>query len=272
MAEAGGLALTGAVVWPGLATLPGAVAVGLALVVALLLVAVVLARRQEQWMRHEVERLRAARVMPPADALTRAQAHIEELEAEKARLEAALARSAAELDQTRARLAERAVTDELTGLPSRRSILEQAGHSLAYARRHRSPLAVALLDVDHLREVNETLGHQAGDALLVKLATALRTALRNEDLVGRYGGDEILVLLPGTGMTGALHAGERLRSAASVTPVSVGPSELPPFATTVSVGVTTIRPEDDNVEAVVRRAEDALGSAKAAGRNRVEVV
>jgi diguanylate cyclase (GGDEF)-like protein len=178
---------------------------------------------------------------------------------------------ATELEGLKERLAGAEGTDALTGLPNRRAILDRGAQTLAFARRHHTPLAVALLDVDHLEEVNDALGHVAGDTLLRQVATALRSVLRAEDVLGRFDGDQLLALLPGTPVTGVLYAGERLREAVGGITIATGLPGAPAVASTVSVGVTTLRPGDVLFNEVLRRADEALDRAKAAGRNRVEV-
>ena len=159
-----------------------------------------------------------------------------------------------------------AMTDELTGVGNRRSI-EAAGEALV-ARAHASgtPLAVLTFDLDDFKRVNDTLGHAAGDRVLVAVARACEQALRTEDVLGRLGGEEFVVLVPGDA-DAALQVGERLRAAVEqldLSPIASG------LRATVSVGLAQLRERDRDVHEVIARADAALYRAKASGKNRVE--
>lgn len=164
-------------------------------------------------------------------------------------------------EKTRA-LSEMAATDELTRLPNRRSILELLGHEFARAQRYIEPLAVLMIDIDHFKNVNDTLGHAAGDAVLQGLARLLRASLRDSDFAGRFGGEEFLVVLPHQDEHGALIAAERLRR--KIAEGTVGPGGL---CVTVSIGSSTIRA--DGLGGMLARADRAMYRAKETGRNRV---
>ncbi len=182
--------------------------------------------------------------------------------------------------QTRqARDSDLARQDELTGLPNRRALNEQL-QSLVGGRHmgHRDVSAgqggadrgsadgemwsVLLVDIDHFKSVNDTHGHQAGDEVLRAVTLTLRQELREGDMLGRWGGEEFLALLPATGLEGALVAAERLRRAVSLRTF--------PYAggVTVSIGVTSALP-GDHLERMVARADAGMYRAKRAGRNRV---
>ena len=146
-------------------------------------------------------------------------------------------------------------TDSLTGLFNRRTMEEELARELERAARDNRPVTVLLIDVDNLKEVNDTLGHSAGDRLLKACGAAWHERLRSADLLARYGGDEFAVILPDCSMDHALVVGERLRGAT-------------PNETTSSIGVA----QWDGVESsdqMLRRADDAMYQAKRAGRNRV---
>jgi diguanylate cyclase (GGDEF)-like protein len=164
-------------------------------------------------------------------------------------------------EKTRA-LSEMAATDELTGIPNRRSILEVLGREYARARRYAEPLAVLMIDIDHFKEVNDTRGHAAGDAVLKGVASTLHSTVRDSDFAGRYGGEEFLAILPHQDQRGALIAAERIRR--KIADSEMGPDRL---KVTVSIGVGAIAA--DGVEAMLSRADRAMYAAKAAGRNRV---
>jgi two-component system cell cycle response regulator len=164
-------------------------------------------------------------------------------------------------EKTRA-LSEMAATDELTGIPNRRSILEVLGREYARARRYAEPLAVLMIDIDHFKEVNDTRGHAAGDAVLKGVGSTLHSTVRDSDFAGRYGGEEFLAILPHQDQRGALIAAERIRR--KIADSEMGPDRL---KVTVSIGVGVIAA--DGVEAMLSRADKAMYVAKAAGRNRI---
>lgn len=169
-----------------------------------------------------------------------------------------------------ARLAELAVTDELTGLGTRRFVLERLADELGRARRYGRVLSCALLDLDGLARVNAAVGTDGGDAVLRGAASAVRSQLRRSDAVGRLRDDELLVVLPETDAPGARIIAERLRLAVSALPVLHAGITL---QVTASVGITTFSPADEReapeAEALLRRADEALFKAKAEGRDRV---
>jgi diguanylate cyclase (GGDEF)-like protein len=164
-------------------------------------------------------------------------------------------------EKTRA-LSEMAATDELTGIPNRRSILEILGHESARASRYTEPLAVLMIDIDHFKDVNDTRGHAAGDLVLKGVAATLHATVRTADFVGRCGGEEFLAILPHQDERGALIAAERIRR--RIADSEMGPDRL---KVTVSIGVGAIASDGD--DAMLSRADRAMYAAKAAGRNRV---
>jgi diguanylate cyclase (GGDEF)-like protein len=156
--------------------------------------------------------------------------------------------------------------DGLTSLPNRRRASERLEIEVTRSRRYRNPMAVALCDVDHFKLVNDRFGHNMGDEVLVQVASVLQTSLRNVDLVGRWGGEEFLVILPETDATGARTVGERLRKAIESLPAFTdGPDKV-----TCSVGMAIFE-GDVNTAGFVDRADQALYRAKRGGRNRVEI-
>jgi two-component system, cell cycle response regulator len=155
-------------------------------------------------------------------------------------------------------------TDALTGLPNRRHLQDQLAASASAAARHGHAMAVLMVDVDHFKRVNDRLGHAGGDDVLRRVALCLANACRAEDVAGRWGGEEFLVVSPSTDAEGAAALGERIRSSAETEVVVVHEGERIPV--TVSVGVAA---GTDDVDTMVRHADAALYEAKAAGRNRV---
>jgi diguanylate cyclase (GGDEF)-like protein len=164
-----------------------------------------------------------------------------------------------------AQLGAYARVDGLTGLLNREQLDAELRQGLALAARNGQPLAVALLDLDHFKAINDLHGHPAGDEVLVIVARVLGEAVRSTDRVGRWGGEEFLVMLPDTGETGAQAVGEKIRAAIEAGPYPAG------LAVTVSVGIAVAGHGVETPETLVARADRALYAAKAAGRNRVRL-
>ncbi|NWG14068.1 MAG: diguanylate cyclase [Acidobacteria bacterium] len=158
-----------------------------------------------------------------------------------------------------------ATHDNLSGLYNRFAILEVLSRELNRANREELSTSVIVADIDHFKKINDTLGHIAGDAILREVARRLRTNIRAYDAVGRYGGEEFLVVLPNCREAGARETAERLRRAISEFPVELAEGTV---RVTLSFGVTTCRPlSSEHLEAVIRTADAALYRAKAMGRN-----
>ncbi len=163
-------------------------------------------------------------------------------------------------------LAELARRDPLTGLANRRAFEEALRREVARARRGGEPLAVAALDVDHFKRVNDAHGHAAGDAVLAAVAARAAGALRAGDLLARVGGEEFAALLPGAGLAAAAEVAERIRAALAAAPVEAGGR---PLRVTASLGCAALLPEDADGAALLARADARLYDAKRAGRDRV---
>jgi two-component system cell cycle response regulator len=163
-----------------------------------------------------------------------------------------------------------AATDTLTGLMNRRAFLEAMERESSRSTRHMFPMSVLLLDVDHFKKVNDTRGHDAGDAVLQGVARVLRGIARKSDLVARWGGEEFVIALPQTAETGARIAAERIRRAlADATYPLPGGDSIP---VTASVGLASIGvSEKFDFDELLARADKAMYAAKNRGRNRVEV-
>ena len=156
-------------------------------------------------------------------------------------------------------------TDVLTGLSNRRDVESRLATELDLARRHGFELSVLMIDVDHFKVLNDTLGHAAGDVALVEIARCLRAGLRTSDVLGRWGGEEFLAVLPVTGPDGALDVAARLcRQVAGLFPV-LGGAAVP---VGVSIGVAC---SDSGADGLVDRADHALYAAKKAGRGRARL-
>ncbi|MDG0854857.1 putative bifunctional diguanylate cyclase/phosphodiesterase [Roseateles puraquae] len=210
------------------------------------------------------------------DITARKQAELELVQA-KAQLEALVAQRTLELSQTVAELelkmaqqqaaearAERlALFDGLTGLPNRHLLADRASQAIDIARRSDEPLAVLFLDLDHFKNVNDTLGHRVGDSLLTQLAARLRGAVREQDTVARMGGDEFVLVLPLTDIAGAAHLATKLMTLASA-PFPVDGQEL---MVTPSMGIAMFPTDGDDFEALCKCADAAMYRAKRDGRN-----
>ncbi|MFZ5756164.1 MAG: GGDEF domain-containing protein [Pseudomonadota bacterium] len=162
------------------------------------------------------------------------------------------------------------MTDALTGAHNRRSTLEFLEREVARTRRSGPPLSVLLVDLDHFKRINDTWGHPAGDGVLQQTAWTLDEVLRDYDLVGRWGGEEFLLVLPDTTPETALALAERCRERLAAMVIETGNGQRIPV--TGSFGLASNASSlDEDATALVQRADEALYRAKQAGRNRVEV-
>ncbi|GAA3851189.1 GGDEF domain-containing protein [[Pseudomonas] carboxydohydrogena] len=170
-------------------------------------------------------------------------------------------------DYLRRRLEVAASTDYLTALPNRRMLARSGAKRFREARLNRSGFAVAVIDIDHFKAVNDTYGHDVGDQVLVKVADILRGHSRKNDIVARSGGEEFTVLLDAAHPLTAVDAIERMRVAVARSRFTAGSIGIP---VTVSAGVATCLDTDIAYEDTFRRADQALYRAKESGRNRTE--
>jgi diguanylate cyclase (GGDEF)-like protein/PAS domain S-box-containing protein/putative nucleotidyltransferase with HDIG domain len=182
-------------------------------------------------------------------------------------MQASVEKARAELERANAELERVAQTDYLTGLFNRRQMTMLLEHELARSRRSAKPFCVVLMDLDHFKGVNDTYGHEAGDAALRHMAEHLRSRLRGSDVIARYGGEEFLLILPETDIDGATRVAEALRRSIQETPAQYNGTRLPLSS---SFGVAGFCPgQDVQVDALVRMADEAMYSAKNLGGNRV---
>jgi diguanylate cyclase (GGDEF)-like protein len=165
-------------------------------------------------------------------------------------------------------LEERSTIDPLTGLANRRSLIESACEEIQSSRRTGRPLSLLMIDLDHFKRINDTLGHAHGDAVLIAVATALRGTLRAIDHVGRWGGEEFIVVLPESDGEAAVAAAERIRFAIGALRIF---HEDRTAVTTVSIGVATLAGADGDphrlFHTLTENADHALYDAKDDGRN-----
>lgn len=173
-----------------------------------------------------------------------------------------------ELLSARDTLAVQATHDMLTGALNRAGLHEVLERELARAEREGTPLALVMADVDHFKRVNDTKGHQAGDAVLRAVARRLAECLRPYDLIGRYGGEEFVIVLPGCDTARAAALAERLRACLETFRIALPGGEA---AVTISLGVAAITREGATADILIHAADTALYRAKQKGRNRVEL-
>ena len=175
-----------------------------------------------------------------------------------------------ELEHVLMREQQLARTDGLTGLYNYRYFFELASREFSASMRYQRPLAILMFDTDDFKQVNDTLGHIAGDKILALVAQTTAAQLRTVDVLARYGGDEFVVLLSQTSAQQAFPIAERIRVSVSALHMQ---TEKGTLAVTLSIGIAEIcrEPDDDSVERVVQRADKALYAAKQAGRNRVMI-
>lgn len=167
---------------------------------------------------------------------------------------------------TRVRLL--SLTDELTGLPNRRAFLRRIEDEVARVQRYGFPLSLALIDLDHFKQVNDKYGHAGGDEVLQMYSKNILSIFRHHDLVARYGGEEFAVLLPNTDAEGSMRALTKVRNRALETRWQVNGDMIP--VPTFSSGVSLYKP-GETASAFIERADKALYRAKRLGRNRVEM-
>ncbi|MGZ5027591.1 MAG: GGDEF domain-containing protein, partial [Methylobacter sp.] len=165
------------------------------------------------------------------------------------------------------RLERQAQQDYLTGLCNRRFFLEQGETELARAQRYDNELSLFMLDIDHFKAINDTYGHATGDIVLQTLSHILRETLRSIDIIGRWGGEEFVILLPETDAQEAAEIAERLREAIDHAKVTLATGL--PLHFTASIGIATLKEKDTNIDILLNYADEALYQAKNTGRNKV---
>ena len=177
-----------------------------------------------------------------------------------------------ELEQKNQRLQALATTDPLTGLPNHRSVMSRIEEELSRCRRTQQPCAIVFVDLDHFKSINDTLGHQAGDAILREVGQRLKSSVRLEDFVGRYGGEEFAIVLTNAELSDGAEVAEHLRAALAETPYLWQAEDAPsPLAisVTASMGVAVFQEHGSTREVLIEAADSAMYFAKHTGRNRV---
>jgi diguanylate cyclase (GGDEF)-like protein len=177
------------------------------------------------------------------------------------------------INEAQCKLVQLATIDDLTQLCNRRYFFERFNQEMERAKRYQRPLSCLILDIDHFKHVNDTYGHLSGDQVLVDMAKILRNNCRQSDLAGRYGGEELIILLPETDSPGAMIIAERIREMIEQHQTVDDRGEI--IRVTVSMGVASLTGPElekmDKNERIVQYADDALLRAKKDGRNRIEI-
>ncbi|TVP93515.1 MAG: GGDEF domain-containing protein [Pseudomonadaceae bacterium] len=163
-------------------------------------------------------------------------------------------------------LQHQATTDALTGLNNRHQYEHLFAHELSRSLRQQQPMSLAIIDLDHFKQVNDTWGHSAGDEVLRKVAQLCRDNFREVDILGRLGGEEFVVMLPDTALEQAIAVGQRFIDKLAATPIDIGSQQI---QVTATMGVITRQANETSLEGLIKRADEALYKGKAAGRNRV---
>jgi len=157
--------------------------------------------------------------------------------------------------------------DSLTGLLNRGAILRKLSEQMKHAKRYRDELSLSLLDIDHFKKVNDQYGHLTGDDVLEQVAILMWQNIRDADIIGRYGGEEFIIILPRTGLSSALNVAERVRKMIEASKMKDPEGNM--FGITVSQGISIYKLGEDE-HSLISRADNALYKAKGNGRNRVE--
>ena len=191
-------------------------------------------------------------------------AELEAVTAELQRTKRILTIKETELKAVIAQADEVSHTDALTFLPNRRQIIADLQREVIFSDRYGTPLTISLLDIDHFKKINDTHGHVAGDDVLRNLASELRDHIRYPDTIGRYGGEEFLVVLPHSTLRAASQQAERLCRHARSLLIKSGEKEI---AVTVSIGIAQYKIQNEDWQALLNRADAALYRAKNNGRD-----
>jgi diguanylate cyclase (GGDEF)-like protein len=173
-----------------------------------------------------------------------------------------------ELEEAYVMIRKQALTDGLTGLPNHRAVMDQFSKELEEARRYQHPLSILFFDVDRFKYVNDTYGHAAGDIVLCQIGEQASSTLRGGDTLGRFGGEEFVVLLPEADANEAIIVAERIRATVEAEPVAA-PEVAGGIAITVSIGLSTHLVDGDSEHALLSQADEAMYVAKRMGRNQV---
>jgi diguanylate cyclase (GGDEF)-like protein/PAS domain S-box-containing protein len=197
------------------------------------------------------------------DARNSLEKLVESRTQELSRTVAELEQKALEQKEAEARIQQLAHFDPLTGLPNRLLLKDRCAQALSLAERSQQPVALMFIDLDHFKNINDSLGHQVGDEVLVQLAHRLESSVREQDTVARLGGDEFILLLPNADILGAAHVADKLLQAAMM-PLHIGQHEL---TVTPSIGIALYPKDGADLDALSKCADAAMYRAKEDGRN-----
>jgi diguanylate cyclase (GGDEF)-like protein len=168
------------------------------------------------------------------------------------------------------KLAFLSITDSLTGLLNKKALIERFASELTRVKRYRSEMSLILCDIDSFKEINDTHGHTCGDEVLKKVSKILKNSVRTNDIVGRYGGDEFLLVLPETSRGGAEELAERIRDTVQKEEIAVAGGK--PITTTLSLGIAHFSDGGEAyVQELIDRADKALYTSKRTGKNRTSL-
>jgi diguanylate cyclase (GGDEF)-like protein len=190
---------------------------------------------------------------------------LETISAELEKIKRSLAIKETELKAVLAQADEVSHTDALTFLPNRKRILSDLQREVTFSDRYGTPLAISMLDIDHFKQINDTYGHVTGDEVLRKLAVELRNHIRHPDVIGRYGGEEFIVVLPHSTVKAAAEQAERLCKYVRSLIIQAGENEI---KLTLSIGLAQYTVHHEDWQDFLSRADAALYQAKNNGRNR----
>ncbi len=160
-----------------------------------------------------------------------------------------------------------ALTDPLTGIHNRRGFSILASQQIKQSTRYETPLVVMMIDLDHFKLVNDQYGHQAGDQVLVEAARRMQAALRESDILGRYGGEEFIALLPDTDREQGKQIGKRLLQSMRDHPIETAEGQIP---ITISIGMSAVEKGDESLQAIIEKSDSALYRAKEKGRDQIQ--
>jgi len=205
-----------------------------------------------------------ARVLFVAEP-THAIADLEDVSVELQRTKQSLERKETELQAVLAQAHEVSHTDALTFLPNRRQIMVDLQNAVTFSDRYGTPLTISMLDIDLFKNINDTYGHTAGDEVLRSLAGGLRQHIRHPDTIGRYGGEEFLIVLPHSTVNAALEQAQRLCEQVRSLGITIGDRTL---FVTISIGIAQYKIQKEDWQAFLSRADRALNQAKNNGRDR----
>jgi diguanylate cyclase (GGDEF)-like protein len=195
---------------------------------------------------------------------THIKSEIEETSAELQKMKQLLVRKETELQAVIAQADEVSHTDALTFLPNRRQVMIDLQNAVEFSERYGTPLTVTMLDIDHFKKINDSHGHAAGDEVLRSLAGKLRNAIRLPDTIGRFGGEEFLIVLPHSTSKAAVEQAGRLCEQIRLSPIQIGDKEI---SVTVSMGIAQYKIHKEDWQTLINRADIALYQAKNNGRD-----